>query len=186
MTASRSGSFLRACARRGQQPRRGRAGRHVAPDPAGLGAAATGFPTGRPVPLHRGMSAREPGRRRNHQDHVMPDHQAGRKTRYEPMRRESSQWRRTICASTSPGAQTHWHQTARPRAWWPVIPSKGGACSATASCCSTTPGYFSPAAGPSPLLPQLRCAPLPDRAEPKPRTGMTAGDQQRVRQAGHG
>ena len=53
------------------------------------------------------------------------------------------------CATTNPRAQTRWRPIVRPRVWSRVILSKVGACSATASYCSTTPVSCCPTAASS-------------------------------------
>jgi hypothetical protein len=91
----------------------------------------------------------EPGRRLS-----VVLHPPGPRTAATP--RITMPLRRMRCVSTSQRARMRRHQTAAPRMLWPAIPRKGGACSATVSCCSTTRGNCSLMAALSPVPPPER------------------------------
>jgi len=57
------------------------------------------------------------------------------------------------------------HQIAAPRTLWPAIPSRGGACSATVSSCSTMRGNCSLTAALSLLPPPALCPRPPEQGE---------------------
>ena len=70
--------------------------------------------------------------------------------------------------ASAPGAPMHWRRIVSQQEPWLAIPSKGGACFATGSCCLTTAGRCFLAAGPS--LP-----PTPTWSRPPEHSGASPG-----------